>query len=605
VTTQTLEKTKAPRWDLESVFPGGSASEEYRAFLQGIAAEMDTAARALKDLPQSLEGVGAEAWAKWILSLQDTEDRLDLVRVFAGCLISQNVDDSRAAALVSETTQLKSHWLVLRSSLESFAKAQSDRQWETLMARDDLAPVRFYLDELRDNARIKMSEEKEKLALELAVDGYHAWYLQYEKIAGDLRIEVDDNGAPKTISLGQNVARMASPDRAIRRDAFVKMEDAWRSCTDLAAMALNAQAGFRLSLYRNRDWDSPLIEPLQYSRLKQKTLDAMWRAIADGGSRIGEYVEAKKRLCDIDRFCWYDHEAPVGKIEKSYTFDEAGAFIAEHLGSFSEEMGEFVRHALESRWVEAEDRPGKRGGAWCSWLPIRKQARIFMTFSGNYDSLSTLAHELGHAYHGSVLKDEPGFNQQYPMTLAETASIFNELRVTDAALAASNSRDEKLALLDQKLQAALIFFCNIRARFTFDTRFYAERKKSVIPADRLSEMMRQAQKDCYFGILDEEEGYHPLFWASKLHFFVTEMPFYNYPYTFGYLFAKGVYNRALEEGPAFAKSYRALLADTGKMTTEQVAQRHLGVDLTKPEFWDTAVAAALADLNEFVTLANE
>ena len=605
MTKETKQDMPFPRWDLEVLFPGGSGSAEYEEYVKNLAVEMDVANESLTDLPSTLDEDGQVAWADWILELQELEEKLELARIYSLCLVSQNVDDARAAALLTEANTLKSRWLMLRSSLEAFSIHQSDADWESLLKRDGLSNVRFYLDEIRTNARLKMSEEKERLALELAVDGYHAWSLQYEKMAGDLRVRINDNGSEKTISLGQNAARLSHPDRAVRRDAFMKLEEAWASRSDLAAIALNSQAGFRLALYRNRKWGSPLREPLLYARMNPDTLDAMWRAVSKSGDRLIKYVDAKKRLLGIDRFCWYDQDAPVGKTDRKFSFDEAGEFVAEHLGAFSEDMGAFVRSALKQRWVEAENRPGKRGGAWCSWLPVRQQARIFMTFSGSYDSLLILAHELGHGYHGHVLKDEPSFAQQYPMTLAETASIFNELRVTDAALAAITGREEKLALLDQRLRAALTFFCNIRARFLFDNRFYAERKRGVVLKDALSDMMQKSQQDAFFGILDEGEGYHPLFWASKLHFFITEMPFYNFPYTFGFLFAKGVYNRAVAEGKSFAKNYRALLADTGRMTTEDVAKTHLGVDLTQDDFWNTAVSAALTDVDEFVRLCGK
>jgi pepF/M3 family oligoendopeptidase len=601
----TQQDKQAPRWDLDTLFPGGSSSAEYQEHIQAARSAMDVANDNLNGLPPNLDAESLGAWAEWILELQGLEEKIELARVYALCLASHDVDDSRASGMVTETTGLRSRWMMMRSSLEAFSIHVKDEDWDKLVQRDDLSGVRFYLDEMRTNAREKMTEEKERLALELAVDGYHAWSLHYEKMAGDLRVAVDEDGKSKSISLGQNAARMSNPDRAIRRDAFMKMEEAWQSRADLAAMALNAQAGFRLALYRNRKWGSPLTEPLQYSRLKPDTLDAMWRAISKSGDKLNEFVNAKKQALGIDKFCWYDQEAPVGKADRKFSFGEAGNFVAEHLGSFSEEMGTFVRSAVDQRWIEAEDRSGKRAGAWCSWLPVRNQPRIFMTFSGTYDSLLTLAHELGHGYHGHVLQNEPAFAQQYPMTLAETASIFNELRVTDAALAEIGSPDEKLALLDQKLQASLTFFCNIRARFLFDCRFYAERKRRVIDTDELSDMMQKSQKEAFFGILDEKEGYHPLFWASKLHFFVTEMPFYNYPYTFGFLFAKGVYNRAVEEGKSFAKNYRALLSDSGRMTTEEVAKKHLGVDLTQEDFWDTAVSAALSDVDEFVKLCKK
>ncbi|GAB4318283.1 MAG: M3 family oligoendopeptidase [Candidatus Zixiibacteriota bacterium] len=598
-TTMTAES--APRWDLDTLFAGGSASTEYARFVDQLVADIDAAEQTVAGLPRQLTEQNAGQWAEWILGVQDAAERLDLAHLYALCLISQDVSDVKAISHNQRISEIHSRYKALESSLESFAMHQSDETWNMLVSRPGLREVRFYLDELRENARLKMDEPREKLALELAVNGYHAWHLMYEKLAGDLRVPVEEDGRVKQISLGQNSARLSSADRSVRRDAFQKMEEAWSSVADLAAMALNAQGGFRLSLYKNRGWDSPLQEPLMRSRMTQETLDAMWNAIATSGPQLSQYVKAKCAHLGIDRFTWYDQEAPIGATERQYPFYEAGEFIAEHLGSFSPEMGEFTRAAIAGRWIEAEDRPGKRAGGWCSWVPIRKQARIFMTYSNTYDALSTLAHELGHAYHGFVLKDEPPFNTAYPMTLAETASIFNEMRVNDAALKASEG-DEKLALLDLKLQATLTFFCNIRARFLFDSRFYAARKKGNVERAQLDELMKQAQRDAFFGLLDEEEGLHPLFWASKLHFFITEMPFYNYPYTFGYLFAKGVYARAMQEGSSFATNYRNLLADTGKMSTEDVAQRHLGVDLRKPDFWETAVKACLSDVDEFVEL---
>jgi len=248
------------------------------------------------------------------------------------------------------------------------------------------------------------------------------------------------------------------------------------------------------------------------------------------------------------------------------------------------------------------DRAGKAAGGFCTGFPIVKQSRIFMTYTGTFSGLSTLAHELGHAYHSWVLKDKPIFASRYPMTLAETASTFNELRVKDAALELAKSPQEKLMLLDQKLQDGYGMFCNLQARFLFDKAFYKERQDGVVGRKRLDELMLQAQKKAYANTLDDS-GYHKLFWASKLHFYLTGQPFYNFPYTFGFLFAMGIYERALKEGPAFAESYRNLLADTGSMMAEDVAKKHLGVDLTKQKYWAEAVSRVISDIDPFVELA--
>lgn len=597
------DKSKAPTWDIESIFPGGSKSKEFAEFRKKIEADLESAAKVSEKLPRSLgKEKDIAAWTAWILELQRLYEHLHLAGAFAGCLTNQDVNDTEAQRIEGEIDEQYSRWGIMQATLESFAKSQPDDVWKKLVSVAELAPISFLLNEMRDIARMKMPEELEKLVLELGVNGYHAWNRLYDKMAGDLRVEIEEDGKKKTISLGQNAARMSEADREVRRDAFAKMEKAWETQANLAAMALNFQAGFRLSVYKNRGWDSVLTEPLLNGRIKRESLEAMWQAIVDGRKSLKDYVKAKTAILGIDKFCWYDQAAPVGKSSKKYSFDEAGGFIVEHIGSFSKEMGDFTRMALDKRWIEAEDRPGKAAGGWCSRIPIRKESRIFMTFTGTFDGLGTLAHELGHAYHGFVLKDRPPFAQSYPMNLAETASIFNELRVTDAALKATSDPDEKLMLLDQRLQGALTYFSNIHTRFLFDTRFYEERKRGLLGRERLSEIMVEAQREAFMGMLDEKEGFHPLFWASKLHFFITGSPFYNFPYTFGFLFASGVYDRAVKEGPSFARNYRELLADTGSMTTEEVARKHLGIDLTKEDFWRDAVSRALADIDTFSEL---
>lgn len=592
----------APRWDLDSLFPGASKSAEFKAFRQKTKADLAEAADLLARLPKTLNAADRPAWTKFILLLQAIGAQIEVIRGFSGCVIAADVSDTEGQAIVGEGDLLGSEWEKLKTALEAVAAKQSDADWAQLVTSSDLTSVRFYLDELRANARDRMPLEQESLALELAVNGYHAWNRLYDKMAGDLRVEMEVEGQPKTLSLGQLVPLMNHANRSIRQQAFEKMTEVWKSRADLAAMTLNAQAGFRLSLYSRRGWNSFLKEPLKMNRLTEASLEAMWHVIARETHRLTPYIEAKKRLLGIDKFSWYDEFVPCGHAEREYPYDQAGQFIIDNVRTFSPHMADFYRMALDKRWVEAEDRPGKAGGAFCSHLPTFKASRIFMTYAGAYDNLTTLAHELGHAYHGWALKDEPYFSSLYPMGLAETASIFSETLVNDAALAQATDPQEKIMLLDQNLQQAYVFFTDIQCRFLFDKAFYTERKNGIVGKDRLCELMTQAQKSAYAGLLDES-GFHPYFWCSKLHFFITDTPFYNFPYTFGFLFAGGVYARARAEGQAFAPKYLALLQDTGRMTTEEAAQKHLGVDLTKEEFWVSAVNRSLAQVDNFVTMA--
>jgi oligoendopeptidase F len=465
-----------------------------------------------------------------------------------------------------------------------------------------MAPIRYWLDDRRELTRKKMPAEMESLAVDLSVSGFHAWNQLYDRMAGDLRVDFEEDGKTSTLSLGQLATKMGAPDRSARKQAFEKMTGAWKSREDLAAMILNALGGFRLALYGRRNWQSPLFETLSQSRLRQESLDAMWSVIAHESHKLQPYLDAKMKLLGIDKFRWYDEFAPCGESERLIPYNEAADFVVKHVSEFSGHMGEFSRMAIDKRWIEAEDRPGKAGGGYCTGTGPFRQSRIFMTYAGSYENLLTLAHELGHAYHSYVLKAKPFLATRYSKPLAETASIFNELLVTDAALKASNDVQEKLMLLDQKLQQPYIMFCDIHCRYIFDRAFHDERRKGIVAKDRLCELMVDAQKKAYGSLLDES-GHHPLFWASKMHFYLSDEPFYNYPYTFGYLFAGGVYDRAKKEGPAFAAKYQALLADTGSMSTEDVARKHLGVDLTKDDFWKDAVARSLSDVNEYMTVS--
>ncbi|UCE24756.1 MAG: M3 family oligoendopeptidase [Candidatus Zixiibacteriota bacterium] len=557
----------------------------------------------LASLPEAIDAKSLNAWVEFVLKLQTTGEDARLILNFTEALMAQDVGDTVADAIAVEGNLYHSQWQDLRTRFEALSLNQSDQQWQLLLSDPRLEGIGFYLNELRKVARSKMPVELESLALELSVNGYHAWDQLYNKMAGELRADFEQDGKVSSLSMGQLATKMASPDRSIRQQAFEKMTQAWRTREDLAAMMLNSLGGFRLSLYGRRNWDSVIREPLVMCRMEEKTLDTMWKVVALETKRFQPYIDAKKKLLGIDKFRWYDEFAPCGSADRLYNFDEAGQFIIDNARTFSSDMADFFKMALEKRWVEAEDRPGKRAGAFCTRMGAFRETRVFMTYAGSYENLLTLAHELGHAYHGWVLKDKPHFAGIYPMNLAETASIFIETLVNDAALERTSDPQEKLMLLDQKLQRAYGMFTNLHCRYIFDRAFYDERANGAVSKDRLNELMVKAQKQAFGSLLDES-GYHPLFWCSKLHFFISEIPLYNFPYTFGFLFAGGVYDRARKEGAEFADRYTALLAEAGSMTTEELAHKYLDVDLTQEDFWADAVNRALADVDEFVKMVN-
>jgi oligoendopeptidase F len=591
--------TSAPRWDLDSIFKGGSSSTEFAEFRRKVEGELGSLEEQIAKLPRELTKEVFPEWTKFVLDLQTTSENVGLVMSFSICLISQDVSDQKAQTFSAAGDSYNSRIKKVESSFESIASRQADDIWQEFLTLPKISEISFLVDEIRTIAKTKMKPELESLAIELSVNGYHAWNRIYDKMAGDIFVEFEHEGEKKKLSLGQLVSKFSDPDRDVRKQAFEKMTDAWKSRAELAAMMLNSQAGFRLGLYKNRGWDSVVFEPLQMQRMSSESLDAMWRVVSSEKHRLSKYIKAKSRYLGIEKNCWYDQLAPCGKSDKKITFDEAGKFIVENLRPVSKSLSDFCKMALDKRWIEAEDRPGKAAGGYCTGMGNYRQTRIFMTYGETYDGVATLAHELGHSYHTWVLKDKPFFATRYTLPVGEMASTFNELVVVDAAIDASEDRDSKLAFLDQKLQNAYVFICNIHARYLFDKAFYEARKEGVVDADSLNTMMIDAQREGFGGLLDE---YHPHFWCSKLHFYLTDTPFYNYPYTVGYLLSVGLYDLAKREGANFEEKYVKLLEDTGCMTVDGLVKNHFGYDLSEETFWKNSIDRAFGWIDEFTSL---
>ncbi len=583
-------------WDLDSIFTGGSHSAALADFLAQLTADLELAEAA--GLPPALSTETESDWVAAIQTLFDLGARLNQAGSFVGCLMAQDVKDDKALQLMAQTDQLSARLGTLWTKFTAAFAEQDEEAWQHLVAETELHQVAFYLNESRDLARRKMAPALETLANELAADGYHAWDRLYGITSGDKEVQFE--GQP--LSLGQLQSKyMDDPDREVRQRAFALFETAWSDLAKTCALALNYQAGFRLTLYKHRGWQSVLQEPLHNNRLSAETLEAMWGVIDARSAKLLDYFRAKAKLFGVAQLHWVDVAAPVGEVTKTFSYAEAADFVVSNVDRFDPAIAAYCRLAIDRHWIEAENRAGKRAGAYCTSLPLIGESRIFMTYTGSFNGMLTLAHELGHGYHSWAMRDLPYGARRYAMSVAETASNFNELIVTNAGLEAAADERERLSILGSKLNDAASHFMNIRARFDFEREFFKQRAKKHLSVDELSELMTAAQQTAFKEGLS---GYHPLFWASKLHFYITRAPFYNFPYTFGYLFSNGLYARALDEGASFSDRYIALLRDTGSMSTEDLARTHLGVDLTKPDFWETAVARVLADVDEFVKLVD-
>lgn len=582
-------------WDLDVFFPGGSESKEFAYFLDKLAADVD--ALAADVAKGSVSGVAG--WTERLNLFQDAASRLRQAGAFISCLTAQNVEDKYARVVGARVSQIRAAFASVWTELDQQLLAVPNAEWNSLLQSEALHHLAYNLEERRQRAREMLPPEQEKLVNDLSVNGYHGWSDLYDLTTGRMTITIEKDGKPARLSPGQVQNRLSDPDPKSRAYLMDRWEAAWQDNADFCAMALNNLGGYRLALYRHRGWDSFMKEPLEINRMSAATLDAMWGTINQNKDRLVKYLQRKKQILGIEKMGWSDYGAPIGRADTKMSYDEAANFIVEQFGRFSPKMATFAGQAFRNRWIESEDRPGKRMGGFCTSFPLTKQSRIFVTFSGTMGNTATVAHELGHGFHQSVMNDLPPLTQNYAMAVAETASTFAEMVVADAAVANAHSEQEKIVLMEDKLARAVSLLMNIQARFIFETHFYEERKKGLVPTQRLNELMTEAQKEAFAGALD---GYHPTFWASKLHFYITGTPFYNFPYTFGFLFSAGIYARALESGKGFEDKYADLLRDTGRMRVEDLAKRHLGADLTGSEFWQKAIDLTLNNYDEFMKL---
>lgn len=589
----------AINWDLESIFAGGSSSESLQQELQQISTKMKEFHQLVDAFTPNDENQ-VEALSEILAVHEEIQKSFTECGSFIEALNSANIHDQQAKLLTGQLYSNLPAFQLATTILNKKFASYSEEDWQNLMTH--FSQIAFRLSEMRRDGQELLDEQSENIINTLALDGQSAWSQHYDTIVASIQIPF--NG--EMLSAGQafNIM-MSSQDKAVRQELFEKWEKAWSEKADIFADTLNHLDGFRLNNYKLHGIDDFLKQPLEYNRLDKETLDMMWGTIQKNKQPIIDFLTRKAQLFGKDKMDWQDQDAPIvlGDFEeRRYTFDQAADFIVENFKKFSPKMSEFAQMAFDKAWIEAEDRPGKRPGGYCTSLPKSQESRIFMTYGESVNEVSTLAHELGHAFHSHVMWDLPTLNQDYAMNVAETASTFAELIVADATLKEAKTDEEKINLLDVKLQNAIAMFMNIHARFIFESNFYAARQKGLVATDEITRLMVEAQKEAYIDGLD---SYHPHFWAAKLHFFIDEVPFYNFPYTFGYLFSLGIYAKASQHADGFEDQYIALLRDTASMTTEELAKKHLDTDLHQATFWQAGIDMVLKDIATFMELTEK
>lgn len=582
-------------WDLTKMYSGFDDAKLAADFAQAQALNQELAAL-LQEKPADVGALLVQA----VRTAQKRSEKMALVGEFIFLNLATNAKNEQALAWMDKLMRAQ---VEMQQTSSAFTRYVSKVEGlDALIAREPLLKEHEYMLKtmVKDAAHV-MDPAIEGPVLKMQMTGGEAWSQLSDQIMATHMVEMEIDGEKQSLPLSTVRGMATSPDASVRRRAYEAELASYPRIELAMAACLNGIKGEALTLCELQHYDTVLDTALDAAKIDRQTLDAMLTAMRESLPAFRRYFRAKARhLGHEGGLPFYDLFAPIGAAGKTYTLEEARQLLVQVFGQFSKKMSRFIDRAFEEHWIDAFPYEGKQGGAFCAGVHPLGISYVLANFEGSLDSVSTLAHELGHAYHGDCVKHLSILNADYPMTLAETASIFNETMLV-AKLQEGANPQERLMLLDQQIGNAAQVVVDILSRFLFESEVIERRKDHTMLPDELKEIMLDAQKQTYGDGLDENV-LHPYMWACKTHYYSASLHFYNFPYAFGLLFGLGVYERYLEKGEAFLPEYDALLAATGLGDVKDVAAR-VGIDVTDVNFWRKSLSVVEKMIDEMEKLA--
>lgn len=574
------------QWALEPIYMGIDAPE-YQADMKSFEKLVEEYGKAVA------EAKDPAAVAEKLLSLEE-EMTFKMYKLDLYLSLRQSVDAEDTEAIAQENKLMKL-WSTAAPALAAAEKLLAQIADVDALAKESeiVNAYSFKLKEMKESATHLLGDEVEEMIAAMDMTGGSAWARLMSHLTSV--VKVDYKGEVVTLSEIRNMAY--NPDVEVRKAAYEAEIACYEKIEDSLAFAMNNIKNQVTMLSEKRGYESALAMTLKQSRMTRETLDAMMEAIKEYLPKFRKYLRKKAQLLGHENgLPWYELFAPLGKADKKYTVEEARDYLLTCFEKFTPEMSDMMKEAFENQWIDFFPRKGKRGGAFCAGVPGMNQSRILTNFDGYFGSISTLAHELGHAFHNKQTEGNRFLNQDYPMPVAETASTFNETHLGHNALAGAQG-EERLSLLENDLMEKTQCIVDIYSRYLFETAVFEQCQEKFLMAGDLKELMLTAQKEAYGEGLDES-CMHPYMWACKGHYYSSGLSFYNFPYAFGNLFAVGLYTMFVKEGESFIAKYKEMLKNTPCCTIEQ-AGAMMGVDLTKKDFWMESLATIAENIEAF------
>ena len=591
------ELTGLPHWDMTPVFPSLESAAFVEAF-EAVLTRIDRLGTLFdrhnvrrREVP-AVDAAFVTAYEEITAELNSYQEQM---RVVSAYIASFNATDARNDLARSRESELTTRSVAFSKLATRYVAWVGTTDTEALLAASAAATQHVYnVRRASYQAQHQMSETEESLTADLSPAGISGWAKLHGNLTAMLTATVPIRGEARTLPMSSVRALASDPDRAVRKAAYEAEIAVWEANAVPLAAALNGVKGVQQVVRKRRGYADDVEPTLFANGIDQTTLDAMHAACTEAFPDFRRYLTAKARALGLETMAWYDLNAAIGATTHLWQWDEACDFIRANFAGYSDRLRDFADRSFTEQWIDAEPRVGKRGGAFC--MGVRPgESRVMLNYDGSFMGVSTLAHELGHAYHNLNLAHRSPMERSTPSTLAETASIFCETLAFDAALEKA-SKEERIVLLDTVLDRNLAVVVDIHSRFLFEKSVFAKRAERDLTVAEFNNLMLTAQRQTYG---DAITPLHPYMWAVKGHYYGPT--FYNYPYTFGLLFGLGLYARYRKAPDAFRAEYDDFLSSTGLADAVTLAAR-FGIDIQSVDFWRSSLDVIRGQMADFECL---
>jgi pepF/M3 family oligoendopeptidase len=585
-------------WNITRIYPSYD-SPEYQSDWDKLCQLIDQARTWAESLPSRTDPL--ICMEEYLKESEKLNEVVSCLSSFSHLQLASNVQNE-TARMHSEKLQKKMELLTLVNV--RFTRWIQNQDLSQVSASPTLSPYLWDLEQIKKEAMHLLPEREEDLLNKLKKTGSRAWSKLQQSITSlTMGTVEDEKGESRKLPLMsiRNLAFHENPK--VRKNAYDVENKIYENLEEPAGAALNQIKGEQLTEMEWRGYTDPWEEISQTHRISRKTIQSVMEAVKTKLPILQSFYQTKASLLGHEKgLPYWDLYAPLEKITTSYTFDQAKEFILKVFGTFDPVMHDMAERAFREDWIDIEPRLGKRGGAFCSGVYPIKESRILLNHENTLENLITMAHELGHAFHNIWLMKGSILHSGSPLSLAETASTFNEHLIQDY-LAKELTGKELVSFLEKKIQRSITVIVDIYSRYTLEQAVLDLRKEGTLSVRKLKELMAQSEMEAYGAGLDPDY-LQPNAWINKPHYYMPGLQFYNFPYTIGHLISTYLYHRYEQEGTAFLPLYQRLLGRCGWGTVEEI-MGSVGIDITSPGFIDDSFAIIEKDLTHFQELVKQ